>query len=330
MTRTFFAVLTVVASVLAPAAPATAQACNVTEFPGADQAQTSPSAQGLIEAMPDGNLWFGEGSSIARVQVRAPFAITKFATSPPGTTNDITAGPDGNYWFTEIIGDKIGRISPRPPYAMAEFRLPTPGSVPDAIVSGPDGNLWFTEWANRIGRIDPRAPGHMDEFEVPSSEGIVHKLVRGRDGSLWYTRPFGNVIGRIVLHGRRGAPTITEFPARTPVGLTVGADGALWFTEFYPAGIARFDTRHLRVTADYALPSSSAFPADVTVGPDRALWFTELGANAIGRLALRHSKAVLSECPVPDTPYFIASGRDGNLWFTEFHDPGIKIGRLRP
>ena len=331
MRSALVAALAVSISVLAPATPARAQACDITEFPGSDHTEASPWAQGLIERMPDGSMWFGEGASIARADMKG--RITKFATSPPGVSNDVAAGPDGNYWFTEIIGDKIGKISPRPPYSMVEFRLPTPLSEPDAIVRGPDGNMWFTEWAARIGRIQVHPPYRIDEFAVPGGR-VIHKMVVGSDRNLWFTDPFNDAVGRIVLHGRTAAPTIAEFhvaSGSTPAGLTNGPDGALWLTEAGTGRIGRLSPRHPEKLTEFRAASSSSTPLDITVGRDGGFWFTEVFGNAIGHLRLRRGKApVFTECPVPDSPYFIASGPDGNLWFTEFHDPGIKIGRLRP
>jgi virginiamycin B lyase len=299
------------------------------EFPAAADAN-APFAQGLIERMPDGNMWFGEGASIARIEVKAPNGVTKFATTPPGVSNDVAAGPDGDYWFTEIIGDKIGFVSPRPPYAMKEFRLPNPGSEPDAIVRGPDGSMWFTEWSHRIGRVQTRPPYRIDEFETPTST-VVHKLVVDPDGRLWFTEPFADKIGRVVV--RRGhAPVITEFamtPNSGPAGLAIGRDGTIWFTEAFAGRIGRFDPARPQRRSEYALPSGSRVPLDITIAPDGTAWFTLVFSNAIGHLRIRR-KIEFGQCPVPNSPYFIAAGPDGNLWFTEFHNPGIKVGRLRP
>jgi hypothetical protein len=32
---------------------------------------------------------------------------------------------------------------------------------------------------------------------------------------------------------------------------------------------------------------------------------------------------------VPNTPFFLAAARNGDIWFTELHDPGIQIGRIQ-
>lgn len=59
----------------------------------------------------------------------------------------------------------------------------------------------------------------------------------------------------------------------------------------------------------------------ITVGPDNALWFNESGVQKIGRIT---TQGVLTEFPTPDATFGIATGPDGNLWFTTYGG----IGRM--
>ena len=79
---------------------------------------------------------------------------------------------------------------------------------------------------------------------------------------------------------------ITQFSIPTPSaragGITLGPDGALWFTE---GGTAN---KIGRITTDgsffeYPIPASNSGAIGITAGPDGALWFTEGNANKIGR-----------------------------------------------
>lgn len=111
-----------------------------------------------------------------------------------------------------------------------------------------------------------------------------------------------------------------------PVGgmqaITVGPDGALWFTQ--PNQIGRISTAG--VIAEYAIADFEQGSAGITAGPDGAVWFTEENANKIGRISM---SGTITEYPVPTArsfPWGITSGRDGALWFTE---PGAnQIGRI--
>ena len=126
-------------------------------------------------------------------------------------------------------------------------------------------------------------------------------------------------------------PVITEFtiptPQSQPWGITVGPDGALWFTE----SIGTQDWAHLDQRRHHRvpLPESKASLGGITAGPDGALWFTEaLDVNSIGRMTV---DGVISRLPLPtpdSQPYDITMGPDGNLWFTEYR--GNRIGRITP
>lgn len=122
---------------------------------------------------------------------------------------------------------------------------------------------------------------------------------------------------------------IVEFPIPTPIcgaqGITVGADGNLWFTEYNAGKIGRITPSGL--ITEFVIPSSHSGPNAISAGPDGNVWFTESYANAIGRIT---PDGTITEFPIP-TPGFgpigIASGPDGNVWFT---DGSNGIGRITP
>src|SRR6266567_4359541 len=115
--------------------------------------------------------------------------------------------------------------------------------------------------------------------------------------------------------------------ASGPQGITVGPDGALWFTDSADK-IGRITTQG-QVT-EFALPKfvsyPEKFPAQIIAGPDGALWFTETG-DQIGRITLQ-GKVTEFALSSPKAGYEmgITVGSDGALWFTE---PGPnQIGRI--
>ena len=101
-------------------------------------------------------------------------------------------------------------------------------------------------------------------------------------------------------------------------GITLGPDGALWFTEDGGnaglASIGRIDvTGAIR---EYPIPQNSA-PNQIITGPDGNLWFTATGGNYIGKIT---PAGVLTQFLVPTAganPTGITVGSDGNMWFTE-------------
>jgi len=140
--------------------------------------------------------------------------------------------------------------------------------------------------------------------------------------SAFSTMPFG-VGGRM----QNLPPKIKYFQVPTlgswPENITVGPDGALWFTEYYQKQIGRITTSGK--ATEFQMP----YPDDVeaiATGSDGNLWITEPGANNIGRLT---PGGVETDFPIPALdpgPREIALGPDGAMWFTENNDD--HIGRI--
>jgi streptogramin lyase len=115
-----------------------------------------------------------------------------------------------------------------------------------------------------------------------------------------------------------------------PQGITVGSDGALWFSEAIPNAVARVTLQGTltRVT----VPTSNADPVGITTGPDGNLWFAEASGQNIGTVNV--TTLAVREFAVPPVgafsanPLSIATGSDGNLWFTECNTS--MIGRINP
>jgi streptogramin lyase len=291
----------------------------------------------------------------------------------------ITTGSDGNLWFTEYGAGKIGRMTP----AGVETRFalpqvtPTAGSPggradttpqPTAIAAGPDGALWFTGIPGEIGRIT--TAGVVTEFPLPvvpppagstpgtaSTLATASAIVAGPDGALWFTGVPGET-GRISTTGVATEFAVPDIPPPAGLGpgtaptlatlnvITVGPDGALWFTGV-PGEVGRITTAG--VVSEFPVPATplpsgsspgtAGTPAsleDITAGPDGALWFTGVPGE-VGRIS---TNGVVTEYATPNfneygTPPFslpgsgivtIATGSDGNLWLTD----GLAIGRMTP
>ncbi|MEO8659007.1 MAG: hypothetical protein ABI693_11080 [Bryobacteraceae bacterium] len=102
----------------------------------------------------------------------------------------------------------------------------------------------------------------------------------------------------------------------TPLAITAGPDGALWFTD---QGVGRMSTSgsftHFRTA------SQGAVSFGITSGPDGALWFTQYYLGRVGRITTTGEVTVY---PVDPSPAGITSGPDGALWFAT----GLGIGRI--
>jgi len=117
---------------------------------------------------------------------------------------------------------------------------------------------------------------------------------------LYTGSPATSTVYRVTLED---SPTVTSFVANAgaPNGLTMGPDGALYYTDYAPAGDV------WRVTADGArakvTTSPFARPNGIAFGPDGALYVDLYELGAVSRLTLAGAK----ETARAD---FIASGLD--------------------
>ena len=109
-----------------------------------------------------------------------------------------------------------------------------------------------------------------------------------------------------------------------PNGITIGADGFLYFAETSGNNITKMTTGGS--FTEYAVPTLNAGPFGVVGTADASIWFTERTASAIGVLLTGQTFA---EYPLPTAnagPTYITRGPDGALWFSE--TTANKLGRI--
>src|SRR5450759_3239798 len=140
------------------------------------------------------------------------------------------------------------------------------------------------------------------------------------------------VAALLPLTAEAAGVTITEYGGLTanshPNGITLGPDGALWFTESNANRIGRIDPATQALT-EYPVLTASSQPIGITLGPDGALWFAEANPSRIGRID--PTTHIVTEYPVltaSSQPIGITLGPDGALWFTETN--ASRIGRIDP
>jgi virginiamycin B lyase len=266
----------------------------------------------------DGVTWFTEAMTPRIAQITSDGITSEKRISGADGFGGITPGKDGILWLADGVNESLDRISPDG--SVAKFS--TGEDLPGALTIAPDGTIWFAEVSrNKIGRMRigrTTADFGIKEFPIPTRDSYPKAIAIGPNGTVWFTETYG--IGRITTDGK-----ITEIsvPAGT-IGITVGPDRAMWFTE----GGDKIG----RIAADGKItetrtPTQGSGPSGITVGPDGAVWFAESAANKIGRIG---PNGDILEIPLPtplSKPREVVAGRDGTLWFTE---PGTaKIGVLQ-
>ena len=81
--------------------------------------------------------------------------------------------------------------------------------------------------------------GKVTDFPVPtpiSGDNPSLAIIPGPNNTLWFTEPYRDKIGEITTSG-----VITEFnipsAVATPTSITLGPDGAFWFTGSFGGGL---------------------------------------------------------------------------------------------
>ena len=169
----------------------------------------------------------------------------------------------------------------------------TPIAVPrlNAIVRGGDGMMYVASalachtGISEIARINPSTLAILKVVTLPAGSDVA-QMVTGPDGNIWYTNYTGNAIGRLTTTG-----VITQYAlpvsGSQPNGITVGSDGALWFTQaISPAGqlrIGRISTTGAinEYLVTYSGPGFAA-GAGITGGPRGAPFASTLYVVALG------------------------------------------------
>jgi virginiamycin B lyase len=113
------------------------------------------------------------------------------------------------------------------------------------------------------------------------------------------------------------AQSINEYPVPTsgasPGAITVGPDGALWFTEPGAGRIGRSATDG--TITEFPLATGSPSPVGIATGSDGNLWIT-----SFSRVSRMTTAGVVMDFPLTAGYYnagVIVAGPDGNLWFGE-------------
>ena len=253
------------------------------------------------------------------------YVIDEIFTPYQSNLQGITPGPNGLIWFTGETyagGAVVGKSTIQSD--MLEYLL-SHYSDATSIAEGAEQDLWITLSPSAIGRFS--TGGDFTAFPIPSELGGSHSnpssITRGPGNALWFVaNDSGRHIVRIDSTGRMQGH-------RVPVGsraqgITLGRDGALWFTDAGANKIGRM-TSTGGVT-EFSVPTQNAGLTGICQGPDGALWFIEDSANKVGSVTTSGS---FHEYDIP-TPYSgafgIVAGSDGDLWFTEA--AAGKIGRI--
>ncbi len=290
----------------------------------------SPNPYAIV-AGPDGRIWYSDVNLGGVGAITSSGAITQYIL-PGDLEGALTIGSDGNIWGADANTVTIDKIQTSGGALLAQYHT-TYGSV--GITNGPDGNVWFTEASGCCSGMvsSVTASGAVTEFPImdasPNPGGIATV-----GNNLWFcdNAASGKVIDQVTTSGAE--TQIASMPSNTPCNsLAVEPDGQnVWVTTGFQGanapGIVQINVSTHAVTP-YTLTGTSQY---VTAGPDGVMYVTEVtGSGPMIAEIPQSNPSALKEISVPTsaaTPYGIAAGADGRLWFAE--NNASRIGALSP
>lgn len=221
---------------------------------------------------------------------------------------------DGTLWMSDGKKSVLWRVSPR-----GKAEQVTVGRTTLGVAAAPDGSIWVSH---------------------PEGADVTRYGPKGEVRSQWF-------VGR--RHGRPAAPSLSIPKPRLgppqidrnkkndrsltkeerkklrldsrPTWMTIGPDGALWFTEPTWRSIGR--VTEAGKTQSFDFPREWGEPRRIAAGRDGALWFALTNAYALGRITVE------GEITTVELPYIagiVAADSEGRIWFADLS--GSEVGYL--
>ena len=187
------------------------------------------------------------------------------------------------------------------------------------IAPSDDGKLWFvSNGSNSVGRISPG--GAVTTIPMPS----LHEpsgIVQGTDALIWVTSTTNDELISInpATDEAIGTSGTNLGDISAPTAITVGPDGALWWTNSDNHSIGRRDPDG---TTTHFTDAGIVDPEGIAAGPG-GLWFTSTANNTVGLIITSGTISLYTSADVV-SPTSIALGPDGSMWFTN----AASIGRI--
>jgi virginiamycin B lyase len=224
-------------------------------------------------------MWWSDcrDATVGKMSVSGTNIASVHAT---GNLFGIVAGPDGNMWFSECGSpNDIGYVMPAGPTL---HTIPSSGTTYGeswAITEGPDGNVWYADCAHgQLLKVTPS--GVITPVALPAGES-AEGIVAGPDGNIWYANCGGTPKTIGAINPSTGSVVHDYTVPVRPYLITVGADGALWFTG--GGNVLRITTAGSVTT----YPTTYSSAAAITSGPDGNIWFTDCNNSPgyVGKMA---------------------------------------------
>jgi len=211
-----------------------------------------------------------------------------FSTFTPSNTTKTTSTSTTSSSCAPTLGgasELRSTLTPTNITAITEWQLPEPLRYANAVITAPDGSVWFGEqsvpgvahffpsngtlveyaWPNTVGEIQGSCPFKASIWGVALWKGMV-----------WATDQDGNSI--VGLNPVNGSFQILNLPQpnSSPYTLTVGPDGALWFTALTSTPFIGRVSPSFAVSMYPVLQDNNEDPTDIQFVNSSFAYFTAL------------------------------------------------------
>jgi virginiamycin B lyase len=234
----------------------------------------------------EGNIWY-TGNAAGLIGKLDPKSgkVTEYRMPDPTARDPHTPIFDaqGTLWFTVQGANFVGKLDPKS--GQVTLKPASRGSRPYGIVIMSNGTPVFDLFGtNKIGTIDPKTL-EITEYILP--EGArPRRIAVDRTDIVWYTDYARGYLGRLDLKTK----AVKEFASpggagSQPYGITVGTDGALWYSEsgVSPNTLVRFDPA-TSMFQKWAIPSGGGVVRHMVTAPNGDLLMAYSGVDKIGRV----------------------------------------------
>jgi len=200
-----------------------------------------PSAPNDVALDAKGNIWFTElnADSIGRLDPHngniRQYPLSQKRSVQALNPYGITIDAQGMIWFTESSNDHIGRLDP----ATGKISLFTmPGLAPNTtlmeISSNAEGMIWATSFSSSLLLSFNPHTSTFTPYYVPTSgngSSGLYGLTVTNSNDVWVTVAAQNVIARLDVAGNHFIYYHIPTNASFPLGIVMGTNNTLWFTE---------------------------------------------------------------------------------------------------
>jgi virginiamycin B lyase len=194
-----------------------------------------PSAPNDLALDTHGNVWFTElnANALGRLNMHSGL-IRQYPLSATSTTQalnpyGITIDPQGNIWFTEASTSHIGRLVPLTGQ-ISYFSMQGSSTALMEITADAHGIIWATSFTSGLLLSFNPKTAIFTPYYAPSSGGL-YGITITPTGQVWVTISAENAIAHLDVTTNHFIEYAIPSSGSLPLGVVVGANDSLWFTE---------------------------------------------------------------------------------------------------